>query len=360
MMKNSTAPADLEIGMLVREAWVWLDQNTGRILLALLAGAAIVALLYGAKLIGARLTKAAHPWWTVIGRALASMRFWFMALAAAQIVALYAHPPSDLAKTIQFLFTIAATFQGAIFVRELALGTVEVRARAADPHGTLPSAMGLIRVAITFGLFFIALILILSNVGVNVTALVAGLGVGGIAIGLAAQGIFADLFAALVILFDRPFRVGDIIRWEKGSGTVRAIGLKSTRLESTTGEELIVSNTRLLMGELNNISASERRRVTQPLLVTYDTPPATLARIPDIAEAVVKGCEDCIFLRCNLETMHNATLEFLLTYDVATHSFAVMSERKHAINIAILSRFAEENIVFAAPDGKPLTNAPAD
>jgi small-conductance mechanosensitive channel len=359
-MTNSTLPTALDPRTLISDGWIWLDQNTTRILIALAAGAAIVALLYAAKQVGKWLVKAEHPWWGVIGRGLASMRFWFVITAAAQIVALYAHPPTDLAKTIQFLFTVAATFQGAIFLRELALGAVEVRARAADPQGTLPTAVGLIRIAITLGLFFFALVLILSNLGVNVTALVAGLGVGGIAIGLAAQGIFADLFAALVILFDKPFRKGDVIRWEKGGGTVRAIGLKSTRLESTTGEELIVSNTRLLAGELTNISASERRRVTQALLVTYDTPPQTLARIPAIAEEIVNACEDCIFLRCNLETLKDATLEFVLTYDITTHSFAVMSGRKHRINIAILDRFAEEGIGFAAPDGKPLSVVKAD
>jgi small-conductance mechanosensitive channel len=317
-------------------------------------------LLYAAKLGGKWLIKTEHPWWGVIGRALASMRLWFMAVAAAQIVALYAHPPIDLAKTIQFLFTIAATFQGAIFLRELALGAIEVRARAADPHGSLPTAVGLIRLAITLGLFFIALVLILSNLGVNVTALVAGLGVGGIAIGLAAQGIFADLFAALVILFDKPFRKGDTIKWEKGGGTVREIGLKSTRLESTTGEELIVSNTRLLSGELTNITASERRRVTQPLLVTYDTPPETLARIPQMIEAIIDECETCIFLRCNLETLKDAALEFVLTYDIETHSYAVISARRHQVNIAILTLFAKEGIAFADPDGVALANSRAE
>ena len=353
-MNETPLPADGRFDLILRDAWLWIDQNTVRIGLALAAGAVIVAILYFARMGGRRLARSSHPWWGVIGRALGSMRLWFMAIAAAQIVSLYAHPPEDLAKTIGFLFTIGTTFQAAIFVRELTLGAVEVRAGEADPHGSLSSAIGLIRFSVTAGLFIVATILILSNLGVNVTGLIAGLGVGGIAIGLAAQGIFADLFAALVILFDKPFRKGDIIRWEKGGGTVREVGLKSTRVQSTTGELLIVANTKLLAGELTNITESQRRRVTQPLLLVYATPPETLAKVPRWVREIVDQCEDCHFLRCNLETLLEAKLEFVLTYDIDGHSFAQISERKHVINMAILSRFAAEGIAFADPDGAPL------
>lgn len=353
-MNESRLPTDVRLDAMIRDAWIWIDQHTIRILIALAAGAAIVAVLYVARRGGKRLLRSTHPWWGVIGRALASMRIWFMAIAAAQIVSLYAHPPEDLGKTIGFLFTIATTFQAAIFVRELILGAVEVRAGEADPHGNLSSAIGLIRLAITAGLFIIAIVLILSNLGVNVNGLIAGLGVGGIAIGLAAQGIFADLFAALTILFDKPFRKGDIIRWEKGGGTVREIGLKSTRIQSTTGEELVVSNTKLLANELSNITASKRRRVTQPLLLVYDTPAEKLSAIPGIVRAIVAGKEDCHFLRCNLETLKEAVIEFVLVYDVETHRQALISERKHVINMAILAAFADQDIRFADPDGVPL------
>src|SRR6201999_2371357 len=114
---------------------------------------------------------------------------------------------------------------------------------------TLGSAVGIIRLLVSIAIFAIALIVVLDNLGVNVTGLIAGLGIGGIAIGLAAQGIFADLFAALSIIFDKPFRRGDSIKWDAVSGAVEAIGLKTTRIRSVNGEEVVISNTNLLSKE---------------------------------------------------------------------------------------------------------------
>ncbi len=124
-------------------------------------------------------------------------------------------------------------------------------------RASLGNAMAIIRVLISVALFAIAGILILDNLGVNVTALVAGLGIGGIAIGLAAQGIFSDLFAALAILFDKPFKKGDTIRYDNSTGTVERIGLKTTRLRSLTGEQLIMANTKLLEREIHNLAAGQ-------------------------------------------------------------------------------------------------------
>lgn len=357
-MDNTSLPADVRLDIMIREAWIWLDVHTVRILLGLAAGALIVGILYGAKLVGKKLSKSAHPWWRVAGGALATMRLWFMAAAAAKIVAIYAYPPDAVAATITFLFTIAATFQAAIFVRELILGAVEIRAGAADPHGSLSSAIGLIRLAITLSLFIIAVVLILSNLGVNVTGLIAGLGVGGIAIGLAAQGIFSDLFAALAILFDKPFRRGDSIKWEKGGGIVEYIGLKSTRMRAPTGEEVIVSNKNLLDKDLFNVTQSERRRISQAIGLVYQTPPDVCERLPGLLKELVETDDDRHFMRCSLENFGDSSLDFTLVYDVGSHDIQVISEHKHAVNIAILKRFTQEGIDFAYPTQVGLVAGP--
>ena len=128
-------------------------------------------------------------WPTIVGRAVTRTNNFFIVMAAAKLVAGYAGPPAEVATTINFLWTIAAVFQAAIWAREIILGAVEHRTnREGHPSEALGSAMGLIRLLVTFVLFAIALIVVLDNLGVNVTGLVAGLGVGGIAIGLAAQG----------------------------------------------------------------------------------------------------------------------------------------------------------------------------
>nr|MBA3897363.1 mechanosensitive ion channel family protein [Sphingomonadaceae bacterium] len=267
---------DMRIDALWTDSAEWLTQNTGRIIVALVIGGIVVAVLLGAKWAGlwlARRHADRNHWRRIVGGALGKIRLWFVAAVAAQIVANYSHAPGDIAKTVYFLFVIAATLQAAVFAREIVLGIVEHRAMGDEGHAGLASALGIIRLFVTVILFAVAAILILSNLGVNVTGLIAGLGVGGIAIGLAAQGIFADLFAALAILFDRPFRRGDIVKWETTTGTVEAIGLKSTRIRATTGEEVIVANKNLLDKEIRNLARLERRRVVMTLGLIYQTPP---------------------------------------------------------------------------------------
>ena len=142
--------------------------------------------------------------------------------------------------------------------------------------------IAIIRVLVSVALFALAIVVILDNLGVNVTALVAGLGIGGIAIGLAAQGIFSDLFAALAILFDKPFRRGDIIRYDNTTGTVERIGLKTTRLRGLGGEQVVMANTKLLEREVHNVTDARVRRIWLPFGLVYQTPPDVIERLPEI------------------------------------------------------------------------------
>ncbi|MEK6638716.1 MAG: mechanosensitive ion channel domain-containing protein [Pseudomonadota bacterium] len=354
-------PADsfnIEIATVWRDVTLWLSLNSTRILMVVVFSALLVVVLYGVRMLGKRMSRHSGQWTGIIGRALSSMRLWFMVALAAQLVAVYAHAPADVRNTTGFIFIFAATFQAALFLRELILGTVELRAGEADPSGSLGSALGLIRLLINVALFVIALIVILANLGVNVTGLVAGLGVGGIAIGLAAQGIFSDLFAALSILFDKPFRRGDAIRWEGTMGTVEAIGLKSTRIRAISGEEVVISNTNLLGKELRNFARLERRRIIQPLSVVYQTPLETCAALPEMLRVVIDGCEGCHFVRCGLDTFAPSSLDFQLVYDVDAEDQDAVLMRKHAANIAVIQCFARAAIDFAYPTQTTFTAAP--
>jgi small-conductance mechanosensitive channel len=218
-------PLSAQLAELWSSVVMWIDDHTLPILLSAALGAGLIAALMGVRIFGKRMARRHQDWRGVAGRTFGSMRLWFMAAVAAKIVATYAHAPADIAQTVQFAFVIAATLQAALFARALILGAVEVRANETDPAGGgLANAMGLIRVLVSALLFVIAAILILSNLGFDATGLLAGLGIGGIAIGLAAQGIFSDLFAALSILLDQPFRRGDAIRFEGTTGVIEAIG----------------------------------------------------------------------------------------------------------------------------------------
>jgi small-conductance mechanosensitive channel len=349
-MNNSmetTPPLDERVTHLWDDSFAWITGHSVQIGLAAIFGAVIVALLYGAKILGERLCRSdpTHSrWQSVIGKALATTRVWFMVAVAAQIVATYAHAPSDLAHTIYFLFVIAATLQAAIFARELILGSIEHRASG---HETLGSAITIIRVLVTAAVFSIAIVLILSNLGVNVTGLVAGLGVGGIAIGLAAQGIFKDLFAALAILFDRPFRVGETIRFGDATGSVEAIGLKTTRVRSVDGEQIIMSNNKLLDMQIRNMHGIPERRVVLSLPIHYATPAAQLGALPDMLKAAVEAVPNCRFDHAWLNSFADNAIKVELIFHVTKGAAEARDVARHAVMTGAVEALQKANIAFS-------------
>jgi small-conductance mechanosensitive channel len=181
-MKTPPSLALDEISSWAALALRWLDSHTPQILSGALAAALIILLLHGLKLAGHYLCadrfKSSH-WPGIIGRALGKTRLWFMSAIAVEVVAKAGKAPEEIAAPIYALFVIACVLQAAVWVRALILGLVEFRAGENDSTGNLHSAIGLIRVLVTAGLFILAAIVILSNLGVNVTGLVAGLGIGG-------------------------------------------------------------------------------------------------------------------------------------------------------------------------------------
>ena len=310
--------------------------------------------------LGARLCardRSVTGWTTIFGRALDKTSNFFIIMVSARLVTHYAQAPAPLATTVNFLFTVAAVFQAAIWARELILGFIEHRTGAEGEHERLGSAMGIIRLLVTVALFAIALVVVLDNLGVNVTGLVAGLGIGGIAIGLAAQGIFSDLFAALSILFDKPFRRGEAIGYDQGSGgSVEAIGLKTTRLRSATGEEKIISNAKLLEKELINWTRMTYRRQKFAIGVVYQTPTDKLAQIPEMLRSIVEA-EHQSFVRSGFVNFGPSSLDFELEFD-APSDFDEAYQARHRVGMAILKRFADEKIDFAYPTQTTFTAAP--
>jgi small-conductance mechanosensitive channel len=245
-----------------------------------------------------------------------------------------------------------------VWTRELILGFVYHRVGEAEDRSNLASAIGIIRLIVTVALFAIALVLILDNLGVNVTGLVAGLGIGGIAIGLAAQGIFSDLFAALAIIFDKPFRKGDAIRVGEVAGIVEYIGLKTTRIRSFEGEQVVISNAKLLDQQLHNFARLERRRFAMRFGLVYHTPPETLRRVPQLVRAIVEGHERAAFIRCGLTAFAPSSLDHELVFEVLGLDFEVAFATRHAIAVEILDAFRRDGIGFAYPSQISFTAAP--
>jgi len=347
------------IEMLRDESIAWILSHYLQIGIALGIGAVICAVLYGLRRLGMRLCQKRQSfthWPATIGRVVAATNLWFIVLFAAKLVDGYADPPPLVAQTISVMFTIAAALQGALWVRELILGVVEHRAGGtAVSGGAQGSAVGVIRLLVTIVLFSVAAVLILQNLGVNVTGLVAGLGIGGIAIGLAAKGIFDDLFSALSIIFDKPFQRGDQIRWDKTTGTVEEIGLKTTRVRATTGEEVVISNTNLLNKELHNMARLNRRRVEFTLHIAYHTPAKELSGIQALVKEAVEAQDKCKLVRCGISDLTLPTIEIQVQFDVLSQSWDKVFQARHEIAIALLDAFERAAIEFAGPDGKSIT-----
>lgn len=350
-----------QAGALLHSSFIWLQQHWLQILIAVGIGVAIALLLFWVRAFGPRLARrsaSGKGWAAVLGRAIERTNAFFIIMLSAKLVDGYAATPADLDKTITFLFTVAAVFQAAIWARELILGAIEHRTRDEHYSGeALMSAMGLIRLLVSFAVFAIALVVVLSNLGVNVTGLVAGLGVGGIAIGLAAQGIFADLFAALAIIFDRPFRRGDKVSYGNTSGVIEAIGLKSTRIRAFTGELRIISNRNLLDKEIQNTSQRDHIRVSYTIGVAYETPPETLERVPAILTELVEA-EGAKVARAGFESFGASSLDFVLQVDTPGDDWATAHNVRNRLLVAIMRRFAEEKITIPYPTQTTYTAAP--
>ena len=339
----------------------WFEANRDDLPIGLAVAAAIVALMLVLRWIGGRMA-ASDPdctrWRGVIGRVLSKTGILFMVAAALDIVVTYAAVPQRIGRLADIFFIVTFAFQGAIWARELILGMIGRRAAEDTGEGALVNAMALIRVLVSVALFAIAIIVILDNLGVNVTALVAGLGIGGIAIGLAAQGIFSDLFAALSILFDKPFRRGDTIRYGTSIGTVERIGLKTTRLRSLDGQALVMANTKLLEQEIHNFAEGHSRRTTLTFGAIYQTQPDVLEQIPELVRGVVTSRTGCTLVRCAITGFGASSIDFELIFDSATTDPDLVGADRTAIVADLMRVFALHGIEFAYPTQTTFTAAP--
>jgi small-conductance mechanosensitive channel len=361
-MNNAAAPNVAERSSAVwAEASAWFSSHIVDILIASAAGAVVALILLGLRALGCRMAsrmKGEPHWSDLVARVVARTNIFFIILCAAELVAEHAATPPAILRVIHILFVIAASIQAAIWARELILGYISHRAGADDGRSNLASALSIIRLLVSVALFVIAVILILSNLGVNVTGLVAGLGIGGIAIGLAAQGIFSDLFAALSIIFDKPFRRGDTISFNEFTGIVERIGLKSTRIRSVNGEEVIVSNANLLNARLQNWTRLERRRALMKLGLIYQTPLDLLERLPCELRALIENRPLATFDRAHIVQFAASSIDLELVFFIDSPSYPDFLQARQEVMLAILRRFEALGVQIAYPSQTAFTAAP--
>lgn len=224
--------------------------------------------------------------------------------------------------------------------------TIDHRKDMEGGRKTTLLALGLFgRIAI----WIFAVILCLDNLGFNISALVAGLGIGGVAVALAVQNILGDLLASLSITLDQPFVVGDVIAVDNLTGTVENVGLKTTRVRSATGELLILSNGDLLRSRLRNFRSIRERLCTCRFEISGDTSVEKLQAIPRMMEEIVGRQDKTRFERAGLWEVNAGNLVFELVYVVLDGQYQIMAETRHQVNLAILSALSAEGVRLATP-----------
>lgn len=275
---------------------------------------------------------------------------WFLLLMAMYLGAQLLVTTPRLAALLGHAIGIGLLFQVGLWataIMVVVLTQHRERQLAEDP-GTV-ATLDVLGFVLRVAIWAVILLLALDNLGVNITTLVAGLGVGGIAVALAAQNILGDLFASLSIVMDKPFAVGDFIILGEYMGSVEKVGLKTTRLRSLSGEQLIFSNADLLSSRIRNYGRMFERRVVFSLGVTYQTTPDKLRGIPGMIRQAVEENELVRFDRAHFQRFGDFSLIFEAVYYVLSREYNVYMDIQQEVNLRLHERFAARGIDFAYP-----------
>ena len=199
-------------------------------------------------------------------------------------------------------------------------------------------------------------LVVLQNIGVDITTLIAGLGVGGIAIAFALQHVLADVFASFSIYFDKPFKVGDFIIVGGDMGVVKKIGIKSTRIQHLGGQELVFSNKELTDARINNYKKMERRRIVFNFGIKYETPSEKVKKIPQIVKDIISNLDSCQLDRVHFKEFGDFSLNFEVVYYLESPDYNLYMDRQEEINLKLKEQFEKEEIEFAYPTQTVLLN----
>ena len=281
---------------------------------------------------------------------LRSSRSWFFLVLSLYVGTLSLTIPNSIEDFVKTAVIFSLLLQGALWANQLIDYGLQHYARhtldaEADPNNTV-TILGL---ASRIVLWSIILLIALDNLGVEITGLLTGLGIGGIAIALAVQNILSDLLAYVSIMMDKPFKVGDFLVVDHHMGAVEKIGLKTTRVRSLSGEMIIFANHDLLNSRLINFQDREERRAVFTFGVTYDTPPATVASIPTIVRDIINSHEHVRFDRSHFKNFGDFSLDFETVYFVTTADYSIYMDVQQNINLELLRQFEQEGIEFAFP-----------
>ncbi len=327
-------------------------------LIALAVTAGSVILMVAARgLVVRRLRRLAGRTRTDIDDALVELfrntKAFFLLLLAVKIAVNFIALPQATHTALNLIVTLGCIVQGGVWGNTL-IGfwfTRTMKGRmAGDVTGT--TSLNIVKFIGRVVLWTILLLVALDTMGVNITAFITTLGVGGIAIALALQKVLGDLFASLSIVFDKPFLVGDFIVVDDFQGTIEHIGMRSTRIRSIGGEQIIISNSELLTSRIRNYGRMAERRVLFSIGVTYQTPVEKLEKIPGMIERIVGSVPGTRFDRAHFLRFGDFSLVIEVVYFVLSPDYREYARIHQAVNLGILKSFTEQGIAFAYPTQK--------
>lgn len=275
---------------------------------------------------------------------------WFLLIAAVFAGLQTLWLPAKAARVLITVFTVAAFWQVGLWATTAVLAALELKQRKAlAVDRAAAGSLGIIGFIAKLTIWSLVLLLTLSNLGIKIQPLLAGLGIGGIAVALAAQNILGDLFASLSITLDRPFVLGDTLQVDDFVGTVEYIGVKSTRLRSPNGEQIIIPNSNLVASRVRNLTRATDRRVVFTISVGQETPLAELQKIPGLIRSLIEAYPDVRFDRSHFAKIAAASFDFEAVYVVKTTDYARHMDILQEINLRLIEAFEKQGIAFAYP-----------
>lgn len=280
-----------------------------------------------------------------------STRLWTLILLSLYLGSFYLELDEQIAETAQVIAVTTLLLQIGIWCTAGLKAAVqeihEEKMVAGDTAGL--GAVQMMSLIGRIAAWSIVALLILANLGVNISALIAGLGIGGIAVALALQNVLGDLFASVSIVLDKPFEVGDFLVIDDCMGNVESVGLKTTRVRSLSGEQLIFANGDLLGSRIRNYKRMQERRALFCFGVTYQTSAEKLARIPELVRGIVETTEKTRFDRAHFKSFGASSLDFEAVYFVLEPDYTSFMDAQEHINLKLYEELEKEGIEFAYP-----------
>jgi small-conductance mechanosensitive channel len=287
-------------------------------------------------------------WDDVLASLIGSLRTYFFLALGLWLASEYVQLSPAVVRAVRLAATLITLLQIGLSAQAVARA-VSIGWLSRDADGQAKTAASAVSFLVSVGVWAALVIVALSTLGFEISALVAGLGVGGVAAALAVQSILGDLFASLSIYFDRPFYLGDFIVVGDGMGTVEKIGLRTTRLKALGGEQLVFANGELLKSRIQNFKRMQERRIVFKFGVEYSTPYEELQAIPSIVREILEAREGARLDRAHFASFGDFSLNYEVVYFVSSPDYNEYMDHQQVINLALVKAFADRGIAFAFP-----------